>query len=628
MDFNPISIEEDGHTQRQNGVVAGHTQSSRSGTALLNQHSNFGDALRLCRNAFYYHTSWSVPYPEVPAAPMLYYPDEYRRMVESPVPLGVMQSELDAMQLGVLDSIPLAYYPLNPTAIEEARLAMRRNLALRKRAEAATATAGGDGADASALTNAAIRQELRGRLDAGDADIARIIVDPNEIQIRNLPSLTHVQRPLYTDIGLVPQEDRHAARLARTQPKASLPAANTAAVTTAEMLRQWRLDVQDSFHEASQVDDGFARFIAEVAHTKLGLNRADPAHLQLTRALWRRLFTNTTRDQQQKVWYALCRFSSTFDAARVADRAVADMHLDRASLKLPDYAKSWVPLLRAYVDAVADYAASLAGGVEQRREHLQFHDKELDELYTGSIFTNIDLAGKLMRTSTDRQKSAIYPVEVMPVFPSGYQAAAEQGPAVLRLQDTDALDYLAERDASLHHVILPDAVLQKSAMGRPHMLVGDCNLLVAEEGDFSNVQPGSTLRYSVSEENAYQSLQKDALNTASYLLRMEHVAATAAAAQPLGANSDGRYVTYDRIGHRDIYQKTNNTDSSALSRYVVIFDEASEEGSGASAPAAAATVAGPAAVKREREEADVAGAGAGAGAEDSGAPAQQTPRTE
>ncbi|KPA80470.1 hypothetical protein ABB37_04692 [Leptomonas pyrrhocoris] len=628
MDFNPISIEEeDGHTQRPNGVAVPPIQGSRGSSGILNANSTFGDALRMCHNAFYYHTSWSVPYPEVPASPMLYYPDEYRRLVDSPAPLGVMQSELDAMQMGVLDSIPLAYYPLNPTAIEEARLAMQRNLLKKKRTEAAATTTAAT--EASPTTNvaaaAAARHGLRGRLAPGDAEIARIIVDPNEIQIRNLPSLTHVQRPLYTDIGLVPQEDRHAARVARTQPKESKPV--TAAVTTADMLRQWRLDVQASFQEAGQVDAGFARFIAEVAHTKLGLDRTNPRHLHLTRALWSRLFQGTRREQQHKVWYALCRFSSTFDDTRAPEAAVAQMRLDRESLKLPQYAASWFPLLKEYAEAVRDYAASLAGGVEQRRENLQFHDKELDELYSGNVYTNIELDGKLVRTSADRQKSAIYPVEVLPVYPSGYQRAAEMGPTVLRLQDAEALDFLAERDASLHHVILPDAVLPKSALRRPHMLVGDCNLLVAEEGDFSSVQPGSTLCYGVSEENAYQSLQKEPLNTASYLLRLEQTVAEAA--QPLGTNYDGRYVAYDRIGHRDIYQKTNSADSSTLSRYVVMFADAPVQGGTAPAAAAAADIVdagvSPAGAKREREG---VGATATAATDDDAGPAFQVPRME
>ncbi|KPI83071.1 hypothetical protein ABL78_7905 [Leptomonas seymouri] len=624
MDFNPISIEEDSHTQRMNGVSVPPIQNSRSGSGILNRNSSFGDALRMCHNAFYYHTSWSVPYPEVPESPMLYYPDEYCRLVESPAPLGVMQSELDAMQMGVLDSIPLAYYPLNPTAIEEVRLAMQSSLLKRKRAEAAAAA---DGAEATS-TSAATQNELRGRLAPGDAEIASIIVDPNEIQIRNLPSLTHVQRPLYTDIGLVPQEDRHAARVARTQPKESKP--STAAVATADILRQWRLGVQGSFQEASRVDDGFARFIAEVAQTKLGLDRTNPQHLRLTRALWNRLFQDTTREQQQKVWYALCRFSSTFDDTRSLEAAVAQMRLDRESLKLPQYSTCWLPLLREYVGAVSDYAASLAGGVEQRRENLQFHDKELDELYSGNVYTNIELDGKLVRTSADRQKSAIYPVEVMPVYPSGYQRAAGKGPSVLQLQDTEELDFLAERDASLHHVILPDAVLPKSAVRRPHMLVGDSNLLVAEESDFGSVQPGSTLRYSVSEENAYQPLQKDAFNTTSYLLRVEQEQVPAEAARSFGTNDDGRYTTYDRVGHRDVYQKTHNTDSITLSRYVVMFaDTSAQDGASPAAADLADSGVPSAGVKRVREEAvSEADANAAATASDAAAPALQVPRTD
>lgn len=604
MDFNPISIEEGGHSQFQNGVanaVASARAAGRGDAAgLLSQHASFGDVLRACRNAFYYHTSWSVPYPEVPATPMLYYPDEYKRMIESTMPLGIMQSELDAMQTGLLDSIPLAYYPLVPNALDEARQALRRAALLKRRAAAA---AEADDAASSSSTSAANASDRarppHGRLDPGDAEISRIVVDANEIQIRNLPSLTHVQRPLYTDIGLVPQEERHAARVARTQPTEARP--HDAALTTEEMVRQWRIDVQSSFVQASQIDSDFARFIGEVAHAKLGLDRNSASHMRLTRALWSLLFQDTTKRQQRKVWYIICHFSSTFsDAPAASEAAVAQLLRETEALGLPQYLTSWRPLLIEYTRAVDDYAAELAGGAEQRRENLQFHDRELDQLYTGNVYTNIELDGKLVRTSADRLKNTIYPVEVVPVYPSGYEQAASMGAAALRLHDSEELDFLAERDASLHHVILPDAVLPKAAASRPNMLVGGCNLLVADDGDFANVQLGGTLRYSVPAENTYQSLRQDPMNTASYLLRVGQVATDAASS--LGANHDGRYVMYDRIGHRDVYQKTNNTDANALSRYVVMFADAPAAVGASEAITGARNSDRVNCVKREREE--------------------------
>ncbi|KAG5473776.1 hypothetical protein LSCM1_04406 [Leishmania martiniquensis] len=603
MDFNPISIEEDGHAKLQNGV-ANAASSARPGGrgvagGLLSEHASFGDVLRACRNAFYYHTSWSVPYPEVPAAPLLYYPEEYKRMAESTMPLGIMHSELDAMQTGLLDSIPLAYYPLAPNALEQAREALKRAAALKRRA---AATSEADAATSSSSTSAANAPDrarpLHGHLDPADAEIARIVVDPNEIQLRNLPSLTHVQRPLYTDIGLVPQEERHAARVARTQPTEAKP--HDAALTTAELVRQWRLDVQASFVEALQIDSSFARFIGEIAHAKLGLDRNNVSHLRLTRALWALLYRGTTKRQQRKVWYALCHFSSVFsDVPETSTTAVAQLLHDTEAVGLPQYCTNWRPLLEDYTRAVRDYVAALAGGVDQRRENLKFHDRELDQLYMGSVYTNIELEGKLARTSADRLKNPIYPVEVVPVFPSGYQQAASLGAAAVRLHDSEELDFLAERDASLHHVVLPDAVLPKSAAARPNMLVGGCNLLVADDGDFTNVQPGATLRYSVSAENTYQSLRQDPMNTASYLFRMGQVAADAAAS--LGANYDGRYAIYDRVGHRDVYQKTNNTDTNILSRYVVIFTDA-PAAAGASEVNAGASGGRVNCVKREREQ--------------------------
>ncbi|KAK7200036.1 hypothetical protein NESM_000053100 [Novymonas esmeraldas] len=607
MDLHPISIDEDGPTQYRNGVssataAAARPAGSRGGASgLLNQHSSFGDALRACRNAFYYHTSWSVPYPEVPAVPLLYYPDEYKRLTESPMPVGVMQSELDAMQIGLLDSIPLAYYPLSPNALEEARQAAQRT-ALRKQLAAAVAAATDDArpAPSSSAGGAARRARLpQARLDPGDAEIARIVVDADEIQIRNLPSLTHVQRPLYTDIGLVPQEERHAARIARTLPAEARP--RDTAVTTADVVRQWRLSVQASFAEAAEVDEDYSRFIREVAHAKLGLDRDSAEHLRLTRSLWSLLYRGTTRRQQRKVWHALCHFSSVYSGASSASESVAATQLlrDTASLDLPRYAADWRPVLLEYTHAVDDYVATLAGGVEQRRESLQFHDRELDQLFTGMVYTNIELGGKLARTNADRLKTVVYPVEVVPVYPSGYEQAAALGTAAMRLHDSEELDFLAERDASLHHVLLPDAALPKSAAARPNMLVGGCNLLVAEDGDFSHVQPGATLRYGVSPENTYQALHQDSANTASYLLRVGQVAADAAAR--LGANSDGRYVMYDRIGHRDVYQKANNVDSNTLSRYVMMFAEA-QPAAAADTTADSHSSGAAQGVKRERQE--------------------------
>ncbi|GET90397.1 hypothetical protein, conserved [Leishmania tarentolae] len=623
MDFNPISIEESGQSQRPNGAVnpAPSTRAAGRGdtVALLSQQASFGDVLRACRNAFYYHTSWSVPYPEVPAAPMLYYPDEYKRMIESTMPLGIMQSELDAMQAGLLDSIPLAYYPLAPNALDEARQALRHAALLKRRAAAAAEVDDAASSSSTSAANASDRVRLpHGRLDPGDAEIARIVVDANEIQIRNLPSLTHVQRPLYTDIGLVPQEERHAARVARTQPDEAK--AHDAALTTEEMVRQWRMDVQSSFVQASQIDSGFERFIGEVAHGKLGLDRDSASHMRLTRALWALLFQDTTKRQQRKVWYMICHFSSTFsDAPAASETAAMQLLRETEALGLPLYSSRWRPLLLEYTQAVSDYVAALAGGAEQRRENLQFHDKELDQLYTGNVYTNIELDGKLVRTSADRLKNTIYPVEVMPVYPSGYQKVASMGSAVMHLRDSEELDFLAEGDASLHHVILPDAVLPKAAASRPNMLVGGCNLLVADDGDFANVQPGATLRYNVSEENTYQSLREDPMNTASYLLRVGQVATDVATA--LGTNHDGRYVMYDRVGHRDVYQKTNNTDTNTLSRYVVMLTDAP------SAAGASATIADTSnsvrvnCVKRERETPDP-----GAAAEPS-EPVARVPRT-
>lgn len=625
MDFNPILIEDDGVAIRQNGSLVengddehrGYPRTATSGNAAtaggvaggrsgqsssslgITSSSSFGDALRACRSAFFCQPRWGVPFPELPAVPYLYYPDEYRELVESTVPVGVMQSELDAMRVGLLESIPLAYYPLHPTALEEARQAAQRVAAAKKKASGAVNRDGAAWRSSSSTpssSSSSSRLIARGQLDPGDARIADIVVDRNEIQIRNLPSLTHVQRPLYTDIGLVPQEQRHAARVARLQPPV-VEARPDAALATAEARKAWQEAMESSFEEAAQVDAGFYHFMGDVAETKLGLDRANAAHLRIARSIWKCLFGQVPKSQQAKVWHAICHFSSTYGDLPTA-QVVASLSSSLEALCLPHFSSTWQPLMKEFTDAVESYTRVLVGGFEQRRSSLLLTDKELDQRYVGNVNTNIDVAGTLHRTSGDRKRSAIYPVEVIPVYPSGYEKAVSMAPAAMLMSDAVNLDFLAEREASLHQVVLPDALISKKAATGPNLLVGGCNLLVAEEGTIGDLRPGATLSYKVMNENTYKPLLTDSTNSASYLLRLIDGSAARVSAS-IGSNSDGRCVVYDRIGHRDIYQKKNNTDSSTLSRYVLLF---SSEKQGSEEPPAEEPPQ--VRVKRERDGVD------------------------
>ncbi|EAN81575.1 hypothetical protein, conserved, partial [Trypanosoma cruzi] len=215
MAYNHISMDDDGVASftggpwHQNGAdtemapESGMATASIAGVPVIDPTMTPGEFIRRCQQQYYFEFSWEVPFPRVPAAPLLYLPDAFKELLSDPSPLGVMQAELDAMSEGVLERIPLAYYLLRPEVVEEAR-----NIAMEceQRVEELQRQAAVDGLPERLTWRP---EEVNPYLERADAELLDTDIDLNLVLERDKPSLTLLQRPLYTDMGLVPQEQRH-----------------------------------------------------------------------------------------------------------------------------------------------------------------------------------------------------------------------------------------------------------------------------------------------------------------------------------------------------------------------------------------------------------------------------------
>ncbi|CCW59629.1 unnamed protein product [Phytomonas sp. EM1] len=571
------------------------------------------EAIRRCEQRYYHEFTWNVPFPQIPDTPLLYYPNDYTELLTNPCPDGVMQSELDAMAEGVLASLPLAYYPVQPEALQEAREAAartRRHLDdLQRRAQAAGKVAATPWRPEEANT----------QLDAADAALLATDLDRSLTQQRDMPSLTLIQHPLYTDMGLVPLEERDLARRERIVPRelsqhlsqggggapegpdgydaAGLPVAPDAETTR----ERWREGVQRSFRQARALDQQFDQFIADLAHGKLGLSKEDEEHLQIARTLWRVLFEGTTGAQQWDVWRAICCFSFAYSDAQSSRQAVKDLMGSLERRHLPQFLSSWRPLVRSYIAALEKYVASLGNDNAVRKRQLYFNEAELDPLYTGGFQPELVVGTGLRRKSTvlgeNHMPMPIYPIEVIPVFPSGFTRAAQEGISAEKSAD-GALDFLAEAAETLHHMILPGAAINSAQLNKPHVLVGNTNLLVVEEdlktesarsapflqqnpsrppASVAQITEGVAISYHASRENTFRLLYNDDVNTSSYLMHLwSHHGKKSADGQSTDAmkgalSKDGKYITYDRIGICSMYAKASNIDMPALGRHVLLF---------------------------------------------------------
>ncbi|RNF02819.1 uncharacterized protein Tco025E_08318 [Trypanosoma conorhini] len=609
MAYNPISMDDDGMASfaggswPQNGAdpdmtPGGHTSTaSIAGVPVIDPMMTPGEFIRRCQQQYYFEFSWEVPFPRVPAAPLLYLPEAFKELLNDPLPLGVMQAELDAMSEGVLARIPLAYYLLRPEVVEEARgIAVECEQRVEELQRQATV---------AGLTERLTwrPEEVNPYLERADAELLDTDIDLNLVLERDKPSLTLLQRPLYTDMGLVSQEQRHLERLARIVPEAlrgqphlsssqdsqtmggawtssdgvgGVPPHAGEELTQASTRsngppatgspQQWLDGIRNSFRFARTLDTHYEKLLESVAQKKLGLDCKDPATMSLTRRLWQLLFEGTNKAQQRGFWHQLCRFSSNYDA-----RGEVMEQLRRAVIELQmPHSQLWLALLQEYVHLLTAYTANLSGGTEQRKEQLQIGGKELDPFEQGAFQPDLQPGATLQRVAkelgTDRQPVPIFPVEVLPLYPAGFEKAA----AEIGAGSPGRMGFLGELATALHHVVLPGAVVsEESRISGPHALVNNTNLLVADKKSARQVSHGLTVSYHTSRENTFEPLVTEESSTSSYLVQLR---AAQAGSTPAGlSNANRRHAMYNRLSTRSLFVKAPNAEAPPYERYVLIF---------------------------------------------------------
>ncbi|EKG04654.1 hypothetical protein TCSYLVIO_004285 [Trypanosoma cruzi] len=606
MAYNHISMDDDGVASftggpwHQNGAdtemapESGMATASIAGVPVIDPMMTPGEFIRRCQQQYYFEFSWEVPFPRVPAAPLLYLPDAFKELLSDPSPLGVMQAELDAMSEGVLERIPLAYYLLRPEVVEEAR-----NIAMEceQRVEELQRQAAVDGLPERLTWRP---EEVNPYLERADAELLDTDIDLNLVLERDKPSLTLLQRPLYTDMGLVPQEQRHLERLARIVPETlrsqslfyssqgpnamgeSLDSLGGIGIplycgeewtqagcgngqAAMEAQQKWLDGVRKSFRFARTLDTHHDKLLELVAQTKLGLDCKNPAAMCLTRRLWQLLFEDTNKGQQRSVWHQLCRFSSNYD-----DRGEAEEQLRRAvvDLQLP-HSELWLALLREYLDLLKEYTLSLSGGTEKRKEQLQISGKELDPFEQGAFEPDLQTGATLRRVGkelgADRQPVAIFPVEILPLYPAGFDKAAEE----MRAGSPGHIEHLGELAKALHHVVLPGALVnEESRIRGPHALVNNTNLLVADKNSDRQLSHGLTVSYHTSRENTFEPLVSENNSTSSYLFQLCTVEGGSSSSL---SNASRRHVVYNRLSVRNLFVKSPNAEMPPYERYVLMF---------------------------------------------------------
>ncbi|KAH9598943.1 hypothetical protein LSM04_004383 [Trypanosoma melophagium] len=610
MSFNPISIDDDGvtpfdDTRLPNGVgsyadVDGNRASaSICGVTVIDPMMSANEFIRRCKLQYYYEFSWRVPFPQVPAAPLLYLPEAFAELLWDSAPLGVMGAELDAMAAGVLERVPLAHALLQPEAVGSAvRLAAEgeeRLAELQRRAAAAGLP--------ERLTWRP--EEVNPHLNAADAALLDTDIDLNLVLERDKPSLTLLQRPLYTDMGLVPQEQRHLERLARIVPETlrsqipmvasqetqrlgesisptpgdptqiSLadgltPISFGGGKSMLESTQQWLDGVRKSFRYARTVDSHYDKLLESVTRAKLGLDSNNPVSVKFTRRLWHQLFDSTNKNQQRDAWHQLCRFSSNYNGHE--EDSVDQLKRALQLLNLP-HRKVWLELIQEYVNLLREYTTKLSGGVEKRKEQLKFSGKELDPFEQGAFEPDLQIGSTLRRVgkefTANRQPVPIFPVEVVPLYPADFEKAASAG--TMSSVDQAGTERLGEMETELHHIVLPGAVVsEESKVGGPHALINNTNLLVADKKSSRHLSDGMTVSYHTSRENTFESLVTDENNTSSYLFQLRSLQGEGSIPTGL-ANANGRHVVYRRLGLRKLFVKAPNAEAPPYEKYVLMF---------------------------------------------------------
>lgn len=532
-----------------------------SHTRVLEGSADSSKLLRACVQRLYHEFQWNIPMPKVPASPMLFRPDVLKDVFAAGT--TVMNSEIDAMKLGVLEAIPLLYYPVAPGEIRRAFDAAASH-------------------DSTAVGS---------KLDPKDVELLDTDIDLDLLEKRALPSLTLLKRPLYTEIGLTSVEERHQERLTRLIPPHLLSLVGS----TQEGLALQRSmsfnggngsftsgssqsplspdpaahaqskDVGQSFKLAKSVDVTFHKLMANIRVQKLGLGGAlsELESSQLTRQFWEALFSGTNGAQQRRVWVAVCRYVRQVLGVAVTGEAAVDLVSEVTSSRLPNepFWLQWCTQFQRALSEV-DVAASKSLLLMDPLDYTTPVDREQDVFKAGIAVPNPlkRTSGRIVDPADNRSRLATFPVSIRPILPSGYTDVVDQ---LVRGEDADVPN-VANRCGNLSQLIvqgvreaLPRRT-QQQVCAEPHILVNG-SLLIADNVSASSghpvVEPDMTLSAHTNGNLVFEEYLSTDADTSALLMELHP-----------------KLCLYDRISSRREFRRNAAAVAPICEQYVICFD--------------------------------------------------------
>lgn len=574
--------------------------------------STTADYLRECRNRYYHEHLWEMPFPQVPTAAMLLVPSVVQEAFD--VDIGVMGSEVDAMSFGVLDNIPLVHAPLGRGEIRKTQEIVRST---HERFEQCQLDWIAKGNMPKLVWTA---MERNPELDQKDFDLVDTDIDAGPLEKRSMPSLSLLKRPLYTEIGLSAPDALHQQRLSRLIPSQLLqrvatlnggqpsqlferlsqaimhsdsdgamgtPSHSLLGSTDAD--EKWSQGVVSSFRQAVRFENHVTELAGQIAKTKLGLagHPDQSVASDIAQGLWQQLFEQTSSYQQQCIWSGVCGLVSRvvsvgamsphaaisetregFDALRTLISAVFRGHVEKRKSAL---LARWMTWTRRFEEGLL---IALESNGDLCKSSLQITEKEKINstdpsmsIFSPDFRLNEQIqrkSGRLVDPVDKRSRLPIFPLEVYPVFPSGYETVMEQLKRdKLAPREARSDVPLASRTQSLTQVVVQgvrDALPEPQACYEPHMLIGSTNLLVAEERVTERHEPAvhdlSARSYRASKNLVIEEYLHDPESTLSILLERKPDC-----------------FVYDFIGSRREYRRNAAGSAPPLPKYVVLFND-------------------------------------------------------
>lgn len=301
------------HGAHNNNIQRGggaQQQSSqhRHGSRTANLRDSCRGLLQELRGELVVDTRWHLPFPSVPASQLLYVPESVRDTFACPT-REILHSDIDAMQIGILERLHVLMPPDNPhemrrvcDAVAEAEAEYHRSVAEAK-------------ALGLAVDPVPPLTERYRNLDQEDADLVAEDLGVKPLDDESLPSAALLKHHIYTELGRTPIEARAEARLsaafariAQNAQQREHAAANEAAQAAARLHsirggvlttsrsqtaqhgqqhgssqaaqtpdERWTQQINRSFQNAKALDNIFGSFTERAAETLLGLKMVDMA---------------------------------------------------------------------------------------------------------------------------------------------------------------------------------------------------------------------------------------------------------------------------------------------------------------------------------------------------------------